>query len=148
MNLDSNITGINVTLSNIRSHVDQITSETKDALQAGSIYHGYKDPTATPALNYSIIDQKEYLTALPIVLKFLKPGQGVYRPDYGKILTDLNICNYVNNQGLREVWLYGWHYGNIEPAESVMSGPHGDTSNSGGGVKYASLFKIICSLQL
>ena len=66
VNLDSNITGINVTLSNIRSHVDQITSETKDALQAGSIYHGYKDPTATPALNYSIIDQKEYLTALPI----------------------------------------------------------------------------------
>lgn len=134
-NLDPSITGLNnVTLSNIRSHVEQITTETKAALQSGSVYHGYKDPSATPALNYSILDQKEYLTALPIGIEVpWKPGQGVYRPDYGKILTDLNICNYVNNQGLREVWLYGWHYDNIEPAESVMSGPHGDTSNSGGG---------------
>lgn len=134
VNLDSSVTGVVSSLASIRTKVNRITSETKSGLQAGSTYHGYKDAAATPALNYSIYEEREYLQTLPLGIEVpWKPGQGIYRPDYGKILTDLNICNYVNNQGLREVWLYGWHYGNIEPAESAMSGPYGDISNSGGG---------------
>src|SRR3990172_7820949 len=68
INLDSSVTGITSTLANIRTKVDRITTETEAALQSGSIYRGYKDNTATPALNYSIYDSKEYLQTLPVGL--------------------------------------------------------------------------------
>lgn len=131
VNLDSSITGVTATMAQIRTHVDTIQKDTLTYLEDGSRFHGYKDAGAPVSMHYSIIDNKEFDTALPIGNEVpWKPGQGIYRPDYMKILTDLNICNYVDNQGLKEVWFFGWHYGNIEPVESNMAGPYGDISNS------------------
>lgn len=131
VNLDSNVTGVVSTLTDIRNHVSSIKSETATYLEDGSRFHGYKDAAAPVSMHYSFIDDKEYLTSLPIGNEVpWKSGQGIYRPDYMGILTGLNICNYVDTQGLKEVWLFGWHWGNIEPAESNMAGPYGDISNS------------------
>jgi len=126
VNLDSSITGITATLTSIRSTVNTIKNETLQAVQDGSKYHGYSNPLATPALNYSIYAERESLTTLPAGV----PYNGVSNPDYMQILTNNNICDLVNNHGVREVWLFGWHYGNIAPVESKMSGPYGDISNS------------------
>ncbi len=67
---------------------------------------------------------------MPVSNNKIPWNPSAYRPDYNKILSDLNICNYVENQGAKEVWIWGYHYGNLEPAESNMAGPYGDISNS------------------
>lgn len=129
VNIDSAITGVTSTIANERTWVNQIKTETMQALQDGSKYHGYSNPLAAPALNYSIYDEKEYLTTLPLGFR-INTNPDIYRPDYMTILNNNNICDLVDNHGVREVWLFGWHYGNIEPVESNMAGPHGDWSNS------------------
>lgn len=59
-------------------------------------------------------------------------------PDYYGIMNSHNICNYVDGQGVREVWLWAYQGpnkpGTTQPylaiEESKMSGPYGDISNS------------------
>lgn len=135
-NLDSSITGFNRSLSQIRSFVDDITNRGINQMTNGSKYHGFKDPTAQPAITYQVNDTKEYLEALP-VSTFGSPPQ----PDYRKILNRENICDYVDNKGVRQVWLWGYHTNAVAPVESDMSmgtdskaywnrGTYGDISNS------------------
>jgi|TARA_B100000315_G_scaffold10335_1_gene9952 hypothetical protein len=47
--LDSSVTGLDYELSFIQDKVIQMTAETVNTLTQGSIYHGYKDATATPS---------------------------------------------------------------------------------------------------
>lgn len=122
-NLDYNITGIVSTLNAMRNKVNTIKNETLQALEEGSKYRG----TGPVNMDYSIIREREYLEALPLGQSL---GGGLYHPDYMQILNRENICDLVDNQGLKEVWLFGYHYGNIVPVESNMSGPNGDISNS------------------
>ena len=131
-NLDPTITGMTNSLASIRSHVNQLADEGVDVLTKASTYRGYKDSAATPSLNYFVHDTKEFLTAIPASNNQIpwKIGQQVYRPDYMKILNDVNICNYVDNLGVRHVWMFGYHTGPeiaiaqppyIEPKESNMA---------------------------
>jgi hypothetical protein len=91
-------------------------------------YHGYKDPYAPQFLNYRVIDYKKYYQAIP---KGYPLGGNNTRPNYGEILRNLNICDYVDNKGVKEVWMYGYHNENgIEPDESKMSSNYGDISNA------------------
>lgn len=140
--LDPTQTGMSDTLEAIRAKVDKISAETLTALDKGSKYHGYKDVSALPSLSYSIFDSKEYLTPIP-KSDHQAWSNPAYRPDYFNILSDLDICNYVDNLGVKEVWIWGYHYGLIEPDESNMSmglrskawwnhGTYGDVSNSQG----------------
>jgi hypothetical protein len=102
-------------LSEIRERVNSHTQGVIDALEQGSIYHGYKDATANPSLDYIVYETKEFLSAIPESAEF--PN----RPDYMQILNNLDICNYVDNLGVKEVLMWGYHHGNIEPEESDMS---------------------------
>ena len=54
---------------------------------------------------------------------------------------DVSVCDYVDRQGVKEVWIWGYHYGLIEPTESNLQmgtissaywnhGTYGDISNS------------------
>lgn len=60
------------------------------------------------------------------------------RPLYTQILNRENICDYVNNNGVNEVWMWAYqgptYPGSSAPylsiSESKMSGPFGDISNS------------------
>ncbi len=135
INLDSTITGVSSSLTDVRAYVDTLKSGTLNALEEASRLHGYKDAAAPVSMHYSFIDDKEYLAAMPVstnAVPWYPAGTNIYRPDYMKILTDLNICNYVDTQGIKEVWVFGYHWGNIEPTESNMAGPYGDISNSEG----------------
>jgi hypothetical protein len=138
INLDSSVTGWVSTLTNMRTRVTALTNETAAALSAGSKYHGYKVATASATLHYYIADTIEFLTVIP---PGASAGGGVFFPDYMSILNSVNIKDYVNNRGIKQVWMWGYHHGNIAPVESNMSmgtvisqfwngGTYGDWSNS------------------
>lgn len=126
---DPSKTGMNLTYDQIVAKTNTMTQQTEQTLEQGSRYHGYKNTTASQYLDYQVIETREYLTAIPRSNNQTR-NVGWYRPDYQKILSDLNICNYVENLGVKEVWMWGYHYGDIEPVESNMAGPYGDISNS------------------
>ncbi len=94
-------------------------------------YHGYKVANSPQFLNYSVLERKKYYQPIPngyILEK--KPKGNAVRPDYGGILKGLNICDYVDHKGVKEVWMYGYHNDNgIVPDESKMSSKYGDISN-------------------
>lgn len=90
------------------------------------------DGTRTdPSVSFEIVHQVEFEGLVPAGLEVpWKPGEGWFRPDYRGILSDLDVCSWVDGAGVREVWMWTQHHGGIEPTESNMSGPHGDISNS------------------
>ncbi len=114
-------------LEQIRRHTTTATRRVVEALETGSIYHGYKDPTAQPSLCYQIVETLEFLEPLPTRSK---PGHRVPMTDYNAIMRRLNIEQWVEQRGVKEVWLWGYHGGVIDLWESNMAGPYGDISNS------------------
>lgn len=120
LRLDPSISGINETLSEMRLKVESLTEQGMQVLSEGTQYHGYKQHSPA-ALDYIIGDKKEYLKRMPRS-DFQAWSNPAYRPDYRKMLTeDVNICDYVDGQGILQVWVWGYHFGDIEPDESNMS---------------------------
>lgn len=138
--LNENTTGMNANLAKIRQYVDNLTQQGLQKLTEGSRYHGYK--TNSPAaLRYNLLDSKEFLQPIPVSINHVPWNQQAFRPDYKKILNDINICDYVDGKGVNQVWVWSYHTKIIEPAESNMSmgsnsknfwpqGTYGDISNS------------------
>jgi hypothetical protein len=102
------------------------TEQVTKALQEGSRYHGYKDKEAKPSLVYKVLETIEYLEPLPTVAK---SGPGIPMPDYNKVMERIGIKRWVEEKGVKEVWLWGYH-GTVGLWESNMAGPFGDISNS------------------
>ncbi len=50
--------------------------------------------------------------------------------DYNALMERVNIRQWVELRGVKEVWLWGYHGGVIDLWESNMAGPYGDISNS------------------
>ena len=126
--VDQAITGdVSAPLDTIRRHTVMTTQHVAEALETGSTYHGYKDPAARPSLRYQIVDTLEFLEPLPT---FNKPGHSVPMTDYYSIMERIEIRRWVEERGIKEVWLWGYHGGVIDLWESNMAGPYGDISNS------------------
>lgn len=126
--IDQAITGdVNAPLEAIREHTSQTTRRVVAALETGSAYHGYKDPSAQPSLRYQIVEALEFLEPLPT---YHKPGHRVPMTDYNAIMERIDIRTWVEARGVKEVWLWGYHGGVIDLWESNMAGPYGDISNS------------------
>ena len=140
VNLDTSITGYGSSIVNVRNKVAQININLSNALESGSTYHGYNDPGATPALDYSIYEAKEFLEPIPQQSEIPKHA------DNYKIFSDptigvADICDYVDNAGVKEVWIWMYHTANTTPIESNMAmgnissqywnfASYGDVSNS------------------
>jgi hypothetical protein len=43
--------------------------------------------------------------------------------NHSGIFRDINICDYVDNHGVKEVWIWMYHYGRTWPIESYQIGP-------------------------
>ena len=126
--LDRAVTGdVGGPLEQLRRHTASTTRRVVQALETGSIYHGYKEPAAQPSLRYQIVDTLEFLEPLP---SWPKPGHRVPMTDYNAIMQRVNVRQWVEERGVKEVWLWGYHGGVIDLWESNMAGPHGDISNS------------------
>ncbi len=126
--LDQRVTGdVGGSLEQIRRHTAQTTQSIIGALETGSTYHGYKSPDARPSLHYEIVDSIEFLEPLPT---WPKPNHRVSMTDYNAILQRIDIANWIEERGVKELWLWGYHGGVIDLWESNMAGPYGDISNS------------------
>lgn len=126
--IDRRVTGdIDASLGKIRYHVQRTTTQVVQALEQGSTYHGYKEPTAQPSLRYQIVDTIEFIEPLPT---YHKAGHRVPMTDYNAIMNRIDIQQWVEERDVKEVWLWGYHGGVIDIWESNMAGPYGDISNS------------------
>ena len=119
--LDLALTGRNWLLEEARQRTEQITLDAVDSLEKGSIYHGYNFPDSSLSLDYEILETMEFLEPIPVSNNQVPWNEGWFRPDYMKILSDLNICDWVDNKGVREIWMWGYHYNGLEPVESNMA---------------------------
>lgn len=114
-------------ISDMRVYVKEMVSGVVKLAGQGTKYHGYNDPSAAQYLGFTIYDSKEYLTPIP---KGYPMDSQNYLWGYRKILDDINICDYVDHQNIREVWIYGYESTVMHPSESKLSSRYGDISNS------------------
>jgi hypothetical protein len=117
-------------LDQLRDRIHTFDRRVKFMLTEGSKYHGYQDPEAIPYLGYKVVDVINVYEPLPKG-KATGNNTNAYFPDYYQIVDRFNGAHYVNDLGVKEFWLWGWHNDDIVPAESNMSSPtSGDVSNS------------------
>ncbi len=114
-------------LAETRKKTTLQTEQVAHALQEGSRYHGYKDEAAKPSLVYKVVKTFEFLEPLPTVAK---SGPDAPMTDYNKIMERVGIKKWVEEKGVKEVWIWGYHGGVVDLWESNMAGPFGDISNS------------------
>lgn len=111
-----------------RAKCDRLTREVVEALQEGSRFRGYKDPSAPAALTYRIVARYEFKKPLPT--RPLRPGEGAPMTDYNAIMREIGIRDLVERRGVKQVWIWGYHGGKVGLWESNMASPTGDVSNS------------------
>lgn len=124
-NIDIKVTSnVGAPLAEIKKKCERMTKETLHALQEGSRYHAYKNPDAKPSLLYEVVDTLTYYEAVPP-----HPKKKNYN-DYNKMMERSDIRKYVEEKGVREVWIWGYHSPTSGPVESNMASVHGNISNS------------------
>lgn len=106
----------------------RITKQLVDVLEQSSRYHAYKDSLARPSLDYKILETYTFMEPLPTVSN----SERNHAPmtDYDAIMQMISIDDWINNHGVKEVWIWAYHGGKVNLWESNMSSPHGDVSNS------------------
>jgi hypothetical protein len=126
--IDRRVTGdVSGRVEELRRHTQTTTARVIEALELGSMYHGYKDPSAMPSLKYDLVESIEFLEPMPT---WSKPGHQVPIVDYEAIVERVGIERWVRERGVKEVWIWGYHGGVVDLWESNMAGPFGDISNS------------------
>lgn len=130
------------TIEEVRERIKKISNKLIFDLEEGSSYLKYKNSDSKPIINYNIIESKEFLRPIlrtdnPEWILSDSTDWGL-TADHFNELKNINICDYVDNKGVKEVWI--WMYHNalsldenryyVSPAESNMASPYGDISNS------------------
>ncbi|MFZ0389795.1 MAG: hypothetical protein WAN36_05000 [Calditrichia bacterium] len=118
---------VDMPLSAARQKTDSLTGGLVRFLEDASRYHAYKNPQAEPSLDYRILNTYEFLEPLPTREKHAGKAP---MTDYQAIFNRINGTDWVENQGVKEIWLWGYHGGKVGLWESNMGGPFGDVSNS------------------
>ena len=106
--LDFNVTGDpylqGVSYETIKQRTIDITNNTMSAIGKATSYLGYKDSSAKPAIRYHIYETIEHEQPVPIAPM---PAEHLY-PDYKGIMQSHNICDYVDNKKIDEVWIFAY----------------------------------------
>lgn len=125
VDMDYSECGYNTTVAGAREHIRQETIRAKFMLEEGSRFRGYKAirdslPEPRPSMGYRVIDQITVYEPMP---RGVSGGVGVYYGDYGQILARFNGRRYVEELGVRDIWIWGYHHGLIVPVEWYISTP-------------------------
>jgi len=123
--------------ADLKAKTQALTVEACKLLEEGSRFRGYKRPNAPPALKYQVVGSAEFKEPIPLRPKV---GDNPPLPDYAAIMGRIKAKDLVENQGVHEVWLWGYH-GKIGLWESNMSSPTGDVSNSDRDEKDLPIYK-------
>ena len=106
-----------------RQKTETLIWQHKLALRKATTYHGYKDSAATSSLQHEIIDTKEFNVPFPTKSTPL-PNKPDYKSvDYIAMLAPLNVCDYVERYGVREIWVWAYPV-DIHTPESTAGGPY------------------------
>ena len=128
LNLDATESGTSTSLATMRSSILTMNKRVKFMLEEGSRFRGYNDAQARPSLGYRVVKNLIVYEPLP---PGKSAGSGAWFPDYNQILNRWGGQQLVEQQGVKEFWVWGYHTGKIVPVESNMSSPTtGDISNS------------------
>lgn len=141
--------GGEISIEGMKARLLRYDKRIKYALEEGSKFRGYKNPSAVPYLGYRVVRYIDYYKPQPAnfsIITKVEFGKNVYSPDYFKMWPMFGMQNLVNNEGVKEIWV--WcngtalpNYPNYNPGihgpipavggwESNMAGPYGDVSNS------------------
>jgi len=110
----------------LKAKTERLTKEACALLEEGSRFRGYKNPQSRPALRYQVVGQVEFKEAIPARPK---TSDDAPLPDYNAIMGRIGAKRLIEQQGVHEIWLWGYH-GAVGLWESNMSSPTGDVSNS------------------
>ena len=136
-----------ISLRELKAKIDVFDKRVKFMLEEGSRFRGYKNPSTPPSIGYRVVKYITVYEQTPAghVLKN-NNGFPIYAPNYHQIFKRFNMEHYVNNLGVKEIWVWQGHIMPSFPAydpnlhkpedfrdwsESNMSSPTtGDISNS------------------
>ena len=136
VNVDAAVTGPSGTsewqpgtIVALQSWISTITTRAKFMLEEGSRYRGYKN-AAAPQVGYQVVEIYNFYESFkPGLPDPALPGNSF--PDYLDILGRIPAQELIEQSGVKEIWLYGYHFGKFSLNESNMSSPAtGDVSNS------------------
>lgn len=139
-----------ISLSDMKNKIDKYDIYTKFALEEATKFRGYNNATASPFIGYKVIAYITLYEQLPnsyiAIHKDEITGDDMYMPNYTQLFNRLNIEHYVNDLGMKELWLWSGGVAPSSPSydpaihgtdsflnlwESNMSSPlTGDISNS------------------
>jgi hypothetical protein len=118
-NIDLQATGDwGASIESTRAKTRRQTEEVLKALEEGSRYLAFRNPAAKPAVKYTVAGNLEFLHALTT---FKKPGHRTPMTDYNQVAAEANFQDWVENKGVREVWIWGYHGGKVDLWESSPS---------------------------
>lgn len=129
--LDPDATDLDASLYQMYEKITMMNRQIKFALEEGSRYHGYMDRNARPTLGYKVVAMITLNEDLPRdpIAKGGKKDQ--HQADYNKILERFKGRDWVDKEGIKEFWVWSYHYGDLDVTESNMSSPlTGNVSNS------------------
>lgn len=121
------------TVLELRNRIHQMDIETKFKLEEGSKFRGYGDPGTDPSLGYRVVRIVNVFESIPPDTNpaHATSTPGLFLPDYESIVERFEGESWVNDRGVSEIWMWGYHTDQIGPWESNMSSPTtGDISNS------------------
>lgn len=114
-------------LEHTRRKCDSLTQSLVAFLADASRFRVYKYPDSRPSLQYRVVKTFEFLEPLPTRKSLLRKKP---LTDYRRIVERINGQYWVEEQGVKEIWVWGYHGGVLDLWESNMAGPFGDVSNS------------------
>ncbi len=136
-----------ISLADLQQDIIDYEKRAKYTFEEGSRFRGYKDPTAIASLGYKvtkIINVYENTPPGPIDID--GNGHRIYLADFHQIFQRFNLEHYINDLGIKEVWIWEGGFDTFYPSydpnfhdpddfrggnESNMASPiTGDISNS------------------
>lgn len=119
-------------VADILAHIEASEAAGVTLIEESTRYRGWEDPLAPTAVALSIVEEITLYERPPLGLIYIDTP----RPDYDQILSrpDIDVCDWVDNQNIDEIWMWSMHTERITPVESNMSSrvglPFIDISNS------------------
>jgi hypothetical protein len=127
-----------ISVAQMKLNLETNDRRLKFMFEEGSRFRGYKAPLARPAVGYKVVAAINVYEPVP-------PGRANaqsptrFYPDYEAIFERFNVRQYIEQQGVKEIWFWGGTAPETTASpdrlraywESEMSGPNGRVCNCG-----------------